>query len=119
MPDVQNLDSDFTAAVEEVAPPMPQESFTEVEAPKGSYTEDDLRKVREQEKSKLYPQIDSLKDELSALKREKEARENAEAGARAAADAEVKRRAEEEMDVRELLRQKEEEFASQLDAERL
>lgn len=119
MPDVQNLDADsFNAGIEETGAPAPAtEQFTEVDSPKG-YTEDDLRKVREQEKSKLYPQIDSLKDELSALKREKEEREAAEAAARAEADAEAKRRAEEEMDVRELLRQKEEALTKQLEDER-
>jgi hypothetical protein len=48
------------------------------------YTEDDLAKVRSQEKEKLYPQIDSLKEELLALKKEKE-----EEAARRAADAEA------------------------------
>ena len=36
------------------------------------YTEDDLAKVRSQEKSKLYPEIDSLKEELNSLRKEKE-----------------------------------------------
>ena len=30
-----------------------------------AYSEEDLKRVREQEKSKLYPQIDSLKEELN------------------------------------------------------
>jgi hypothetical protein len=48
------------------------------------YTDEDLAKVRSQEKEKLYPQIDSLKEELLALKKEKE-----EEAARRAADAEA------------------------------
>ena len=48
------------------------------------YTEDDLAKVRSQEKEKLYPQIESLKEELNASRKEKEeevARKEAEAQA--------------------------------------
>lgn len=108
----------FQKGIEEVAPPAPEAQFEPVTSPEGRYTEEDLRKVREQEKSKLYPQIDSLKEELSSLKREKEEREAAEAAKRAEAEAEAKRRQEEEMDVRELLRQKEEELSKQLEAER-
>ena len=36
------------------------------------YTEEDLSRVRSQEKSKLYPEIDSLKEELNSLRKEKE-----------------------------------------------
>ena len=52
------------------------------------YTEDDLAKVRSQEKEKLYPQIDKLKEELDSLKRERETEASAraaEVAARAAA----------------------------------
>ena len=51
------------------------------------YTDDDLAKVRGQEKDKLYPQIESLKEELNSLRKEKEeeaARQAAEAQADAA-----------------------------------
>jgi hypothetical protein len=51
------------------------------------YTDDDLAKVRGQEKDKLYPQIESLKEELNLLRKEKEeeaARQAAEAQADAA-----------------------------------
>ena len=36
------------------------------------YTEDDLAKVRSQEKEKLYPQIEKLKEEVDVLKRSRE-----------------------------------------------
>jgi len=36
------------------------------------YTEEDLAKVRSQEKDKLYPVVDQLKAEVAALKKEKE-----------------------------------------------
>jgi hypothetical protein len=48
------------------------------------YTEEDLARVRSQEKSKLYPEIDSLKEELNSLRKEKE-----EEAARRSADAEA------------------------------
>ena len=82
------------------------------------YTEDDLAKVRSQEKEKLYPQIDKLKEELDTIKKEREA----EIAARAA-EAEAKAKAQQEalesdMDVRSLLKQKESEWQGQLERER-
>lgn len=86
------------------------------------YTEDDLAKVRSQEKDKLYPEIERLKEELSTLKKDKEesaarkAAEAAEEEARLAAKA--KEEAEAEMDVRSLLKNKEQEWQEQLERER-
>lgn len=82
------------------------------------YTDEDLKKVREQEKSKLYPQIESLKEELSSLKKAEMERAAEEERRRAELEAEAKRKAEEEMDVRELLKQKESDWQSQLERER-
>jgi hypothetical protein len=83
-----------------------------------SYNEEDLKKVREQEKSKLYPQIDSLKEELNILKKERDER-LAESALRAAeAEAEAKKKVEAEMDVRQLLEAKELEWAQKLEVER-
>jgi hypothetical protein len=105
--------TDFPVATESKVTPV-----AAPDAPKG-YTEEDLKKVREQEKSKLYPQIDSLKEELTLLKKEREER-LAEATAReAAAQEEARKKAESEMDVRQLLETKEKEWAEKLDAERL
>jgi hypothetical protein len=83
------------------------------------FTAEDLARVREQEKSKVYPQLERMKEEISALKREKEQREVEEASAVAQAEAEARRKAEEEMEVRDLLSKKEQEFTAQLEAERL
>jgi len=83
-----------------------------------SYTEDDLKKVREQEKSKLYPQIDSLKDELNLLKKEREERIAEAQTAKDIAEAEARKKAESEMDVRALLETKEQEWAQKLEVER-
>lgn len=82
------------------------------------YTDEDLKKVREQEKSKLYPQIESLKEELSSLKKAEMERAAEEERRRAELEAEAKRKAEEEMDVRELLKQKESDWQAQLERER-
>jgi hypothetical protein len=84
-----------------------------------SYTEDDLKKVREQEKSKLYPQIDSLKDELNLLKKEREERIAEAQAAKDIAETEARKKAESEMDVRALLETKEQEWAQKLEVERL
>jgi chromosome segregation ATPase len=82
---------------------------------KTGYTEVDLKRVREQEKSKLYPQIDSLKEEINLLKKDREA-QLAEAAAIAKEKEEAARKlAESEMDVRSLLEKKEQEWAAQLE----
>ena len=83
------------------------------------FSGDDIAKAREQEKQKLYPQIDRMKEEIAVLKREKEEREAAEAAKQAEKAAEAKRREEEEMDIRELLKTKEQEWSTQLEQERL
>lgn len=83
------------------------------------YTEEDLKRVREQEKSKLYPQIDSLKEELNVLKREREERLLEADRLREEQEAEAKKKAEAEMDVRQLLETKEKEWAEKLEAERI
>lgn len=84
-----------------------------------TYTEVDLKRVREQEKSKLYPQIDSLKEELTLLKKEREERLAEAERQKAEAEAEAKRKAESEMDVRQLLEAKEKEWQQKLEEERL
>jgi len=86
------------------------------------YTEDDLAKVRSQEKDKLYPMIDKLKEEVDALKKEKEdkaARKAAEESDKEAQRlAKQKEQEESELGVRELLSKKEQEWQEQLDRER-
>ena len=82
------------------------------------YTEEDLAKVRSQEKDKLYPQIESLKEELNSLKKEKEE----EAARKAAEEAEkakkLKEESEADMEIRDLLKVKEQEWQEQLERER-
>jgi hypothetical protein len=120
-----NADVDAFAAEVNVAPVA--ETGADVPTATSSngqkfYTEEDLARVRSQEKDKLYPQINSLKEELDAIKRdrdaeaaEKTAREEAEAAAIAE---EAKRKQEEELEVRDLLKVKEQEWSEQLERER-
>lgn len=86
------------------------------------YTEDDLAKVRAQEKDKLYPQIEKLKEELDLIKREKDEKAAAKAAEKAAREAqkaeEAKLKQESELEVRDLLKVKEQEWQEQLERER-
>ena len=113
--DVLGVENQFIEQTVESTPEV--DAFKEEIAK--AYTEADLQKVREQEKSKLYPQIESLKEELNVLKQDRESRLEEEARLRAEAEVEAKRLAEDEMDVRELLNKKEQEFEERLGAERL
>ena len=90
------------------------------------FTADDLAKAREQEKAKLYPQMEKMKEELAALKKKAEedaARQAEKEAKRAAKEAEKaekqKRQEEEELSLKELLAKKEQEFQAQLENERL
>jgi hypothetical protein len=82
------------------------------------YTEEDLARVRSQEKSKLYPEIDSLKERLASFEREKE-EEAARKAAEAQAEAErAKAAAESELDAKSLLDLRTKELQEQLERER-
>lgn len=85
------------------------------------FTEEDLAKVREQEKNKLYSQINSLKSENDELKKTRDAEATAERAKREAEEAsrleKERAAAEAEMDVRELLKKREEEFNQRLKQE--
>jgi hypothetical protein len=82
------------------------------------YTDEDLSKVRTQEKDKLYPQIDALKSELAEIKRQREEELAAKRAEEEARVAEERTKAEADMDVRDLLKQKENEWQEQLERER-
>lgn len=103
--------ADVPQATEQLVTPIQSQSGK-------SYSEDDVKKFREQEKSKLYPQIDSLKEEVTLLKKDREERLAEAERLRAEQEAEARRKAEAEMDVRTLLEQKEKEWAEKLEAER-
>jgi hypothetical protein len=95
-------------------------SVPSTDAPSNSkfYTDEDLSRVRTQEKDKLYPQIDKLKSELEELKRQREEEIAAKRAEEEAKTAEQRTKAEADMDIRDLLKQKEGEWQEQLDRER-
>ena len=80
-----------------------------------TYTEDDIKKVREQEKNKLYDTIESLKGEVTLLAKDREERLAEAEKTRAALEDEARKKAEAELDTRQLLELKEKEWQSQLD----
>jgi hypothetical protein len=101
----------------DASPATPLETHTQP-ANNRNYTEDDLARVRAQEKDKLYPQIDKLKGELEELKKQREEELKAKQAEKEARDAAKRAEAEADMDVRELLKQKESELMEQLERER-
>lgn len=86
------------------------------------YTEEDLAKVRSQEKDKLYPELERLKDEVLGLKKEKEekaARKAAEAEAQAAEEAAKQRDKQfEDLEAKDLIKLTADELREQLERER-
>ena len=72
----------------------------------GKYTEEDLARVRQQEKDKLYPQLETLKETVSRLEKEREERAAAEQAAVQAAEEAARKEAESQMSVHDLLKQK-------------
>ena len=114
--------ADQQDVVDVPTPAAPEVSETEMV----SYSAEDLAKAREQEKAKLYPQMEKMKEELASLKkaREEQAAKEAEREAKRAAKeteraAKAKDKEESELSFKELLTKKEQEFQSQLDSERL
>lgn len=90
-----------------------------------AYTAEDLSKARAQEKEKLYPQLEKLKEEVTLLRQREQERE-AEAAARKEerkkreAELAQKKKAEEEQELsaKELLARKEAELQEQIESER-
>lgn len=87
-----------------------------------TFSTEDIERARREEKDKLYGEIGNLKEELKAIKAEREkanklAEEAAkrEAEQQAKLEAEAKRKQEEEMSVKDLLAQKEQEWRQQID----
>jgi len=93
------------------------------QATMASYSAEDLQKVREQEKAKLYPKMEKMAEELAALKKEREeeaTRRAAKVAEREALKAEkTKQKEQKELSFKELLAKKEQEFNAQLEQERL
>jgi hypothetical protein len=107
----------------------PTEAFNAEITTSTNPANDDIAKriqdARAQEKSKLYPQMEKLQEELSTLRKRDEERNALEAereaeraAKRAEREAAKKAQLEEEMSVKELLKAKETEWQKQLEAER-
>ena len=60
--------ADQQDVVDVPTPAAPEVSETEMV----SYSAEDLAKAREQEKAKLYPQMEKMKEELASLKKARE-----------------------------------------------
>lgn len=76
----------------------------------GRFTTEDMAKARQQEKDKLYAQIDEMRQEIERVKQERQEREQREAAQRAEQEEAERTKREEEMDVRQLLTQRETEW---------
>ena len=87
------------------------------------YSADDIAKAREQEKAKLYPQMEKMREELSALKKAREEelarKETKKAEKEAEKLAKAKELEEKNLQFKDLLKKKEQEWKSQLETERL
>lgn len=102
------------------AGPPPQPGFVqptpqETPAPQGKYTDEDLERVRREEKEKLYGRIETLDQEVKRLAQERkdeEKRLKAEADKRSA---ELKTKEEQEMELRDLIARRDQEWQSRFD----
>lgn len=80
-----------------------------------AYSEDDINRARQQEKSKLYSRLDKMQEEVEALRRERDERQRLESEQAKAEEEARTKAAEEEMNVRELLAKRETEWNEQLE----
>lgn len=117
---MENTLDSADAIVEQLSAPAPSPSEVSV------YSAEDIAKAREQEKAKLYPQMEKMKEELARLARErdeqvaKEAERDARFADEEAKQLAAKKEAEEsELSFKDLLKKKEQEFTAQLEQERL
>jgi hypothetical protein len=116
---------DENLEVVETTEPTTNAAFAEEVAVQSQFTAEDLTKARAQEKAKLYPQLEKLQEELAGLRQKEQEREAKEAerkAARAAREAESaaerKKQEEAELEVRDLLAKKEQEWSTKLETER-
>lgn len=118
---------DETTQVEETTetPVDTETAAPEAEVTPSTYTADDIARARAQEKEKLYPQVEKLKEELALLKQREAEREAEEAKRKAErkqreAEAAKKKKEEEEAELsaKELLVRKEQELMAQIEQER-
>ncbi|MFD4858423.1 hypothetical protein [Streptomyces atratus] len=105
-------------------PTAPANGPQSVPSPAATYTEADLARVRQQEKDKLYSELERLREqtstlpnmasELEALRKEREEREAATLAAQTKAEEESRAKAEAEMSAKELLDKRNAEWEAKL-----
>jgi hypothetical protein len=100
-----------------VSQPAPQRNGpSSEERPAYRWTDEDIERARQQEKEKLYPRLEDMQTQLRQLAEEREA-EKAERERLAAEAAEAQRAVEEgELNVRQLLEKREQEWQQQIAA---
>ena len=76
------------------------------------YTDEDLERVRREEKDKLYGRIQTMDEQLKAIQKEREAAEAARLAELEAETEKARREEEEKMETRDLLQRKEEEWSN-------
>lgn len=120
--EVQNLPEQQTFTQNE--PLVPPSKVTGQSDPK-FYTEEDLVKAREQEKSKVYRRLETLQETVKRLEEDQQRRMEAERARQVEIEEENRRKAEEEMSAKDLIAQKEaqwhaeqEELRQQIEQER-
>lgn len=110
VPLAQNLNIPTTST----APAILNTYLPQYEAPQTNpsrvFTTEDIERARQQEKDKLYPRLNTMQEELDRIKAERDAAVAAEQERLTAADATRRAQEEAEMEVRELLRVKQEEW---------
>jgi hypothetical protein len=126
MPDLENTPEVVETTVTPATAAFTEGATEDHLLPNTNEVAEAIQKARAQEKAKLYPQMEKLQEELSSLKAKEQEREAKEAERRAArqareaeANAEKKKQQESELEVRDLLAKKEQEWASKLEAERV
>lgn len=90
--------------------PEPQQQPPAQQQPTGRWTDEDLARVRREEKDKLYPELEQMKQQLAEMRKAEEERQ-AEAQRLADEAAQAQRQREEaEMSAQELIQKKEQEW---------
>lgn len=99
-------------AVTQQPPPRQQQ---QPERPAYRWTDEDIENARRQEKDKLYPQLDEMKQQLRALQEQRDTEQAERQRLADEAEAARKAREEQEMEVRDLLTRREQEWKSQIE----
>lgn len=124
-PPPTEVEAAFTEEAQQQAPPaegitIPAEPDPPAQNGEAkTFTTEDIEKARREEKDKLYGRLQTMEEELKAMRAEREKRAEAERKAQEKAEAEeakrqeeAKKKAEEEMSLKDLLAQKESEWES-------